>query len=71
MRYFLQSVLMHPYIAVTHKLDLFGICFRRSMVRARRVCLKTFHGQNPGTGTDPETIDETTVPREATRIAES
>ena len=70
MRYFLQSVLMHPSIAVTHKLDLFGICFRRSIVRARRVCLKTFHGQNPGTGTDPETIDETTVPREATRIAE-
>ena len=70
MRYFLQSVLMHPSIAVTHKLDLFGICFRRSVVRAKRVCLKTFHRQNPGTGTDPETIDETTVPREATRIAE-
>ena len=71
MRYFLQSVLMHPYIAVTHKLDLFEICFRRSVVRARRVCLKILHRQNPGTGTDPETIDETTVPREATRIAES
>jgi hypothetical protein len=69
MRYFLKSILMHPYLGVTHKLDLFGIC--RSMVRARRVCLKTFHGQNPGTGADPETIDETTVPREATRIAES
>ena len=71
MRYFLQNVLMHPSIAVTHKLDLFGICFRRSMVRARRLCLKTFHGKNPGTGTDPGTMDETTVPREATRIAES
>ena len=30
MRHFLQSVLMHPYIAVTHKLDLFKICFPRS-----------------------------------------
>jgi len=71
MRYFLQSVLMHPYIGVTHKLDLFWICFRRSMVRARRVCLKTFHRQNPGTSADPGTIDDTTVPREATRIAEN
>src|SRR5262245_14078124 len=71
MRCFLQSVLMHPSITVTHKLDLFGICFRRSLVRARRVCRKTVHGQNPATGTDPETIDETTMPREATRIAES
>jgi glycosyltransferase involved in cell wall biosynthesis len=73
MRYFLKNVLMHPSITVTHKLDLFGICFRRSMVRAKRLCLKTFHGQNPGTGTDPGTVDETTVPREGevTRIAES
>ena len=64
MRYFLKKVLMHPSIAVTHKLDLFGICFRRSMVRARRLCLKTFHGQDRGTGTDPGIMDETTVPRE-------
>jgi hypothetical protein len=71
MRYFLQNVLMHPSIAVTHKLDLFGTCFCRSVVRARRLCLKIFHGQNPGTGTYPETIDEATVPREETRIAES
>src|SRR5262245_25510616 len=74
MRYFLQSVLMHPSSAVTHKLDLFGMCFpklRRSIVRAVRLCLRTLHGKNPATGTDPETIDETTVPREATRIAES
>ncbi len=62
---------MHPYITVTHKLDLFKICLPRCVVRAKRVCLKILHKQNPGTGTDPETIDETTVPREATRIAES
>jgi glycosyltransferase involved in cell wall biosynthesis len=74
-RYFLQSVFMHPYITATHQLDLFGIGFfpriRHSVAKLAKLCLRAAPGQNPGTGNEQASLQQRTVTRETTKIAET